>query len=52
MKLIYSGIMHGYDFIRPQIIAQCEKFMGRTIKKTDMLARYPDKNSIIHQLPK
>jgi len=52
MKLIYCGILHGYDSQRSQIISQCEKFMGRTIKKTDMLARYPDKNSIIHQLPK
>ena len=52
MKLIYSAILHGMDTQRPQIIGQIEKFIGKNIKKTDMLARYPDTKSMIHQLPK
>ncbi len=52
MKLITSGIMHGNDNQRSQIVDSIEKFSKKTIKRTDLLCRYPETKSMFHQLPK
>ncbi len=52
MKLITSGIMHGNDHPRLQIINSIENFSNKTIKKTELLFRYPETKSMFLQLPK
>ncbi len=52
MKLIISVIIHGNDEQRSQIVNSIEKFSNRTIKRTDLLLRYPETKSMVHQLPK
>ncbi len=52
MKLISSLIIHGCDNQRSQIVHSIEKFSSKTIKRTDLLCRYPESKSMFHQLPK
>ncbi len=52
MKLITSVIIHGNDKQRSQIVNSIEKFSNRTIKRTDLMSRYPETKSMFHQLPK
>lgn len=52
MKLICSSIFNGFDKERSQVVSQCEKFINKVIKKTDMLVRCPDAKTVYHQLPK
>ncbi len=52
MKLITSMIIHGNDRQRSQIVGSIEKFSNKTIRRTDLLCRYPDVKSMFHQLPK
>ncbi len=52
MKLTTSGVMHGNDNQRSQIVDSIEKFSKKTIKRTDLLFRYPETKSMFHQLPK
>ncbi len=52
MKLITSVIIHGNDNQRIQIVDSIEKFSKKSIKKTELLCRYPETKSMFHQLPK
>ncbi len=52
MKLITSVIIHGHDNQRSQIVNSIEKFSNKTIRRTDLLCKYPETKSMFHQIPK